>query len=387
MERQSITKGTCGMALNEKESKVFTYIKEDPFISQQAIADKIGLSRPAVANVISGLVRRGYLLGKAYVVNETRPIICIGAAVVDHRYFIENDLVIGQSGNVTTQKSSGGVALSVAENLGRLQEDVVLLTLLGDDLEAEMIRDHIRPFVKLNEIEVVGGAATALYMEVQDKTGEMVLGLSEMDIYDKMDSNWLMKRATLLKQAKAIVVDTNLPKETTEILLAMAHKNKTPVALVTVSPLKAHNIPDNLKGTQIFVTTQSEAELFFDIKINDDESLKEALNGYLKMGAEHVVITKGRKEIQYASYKHGMIHFDLRNQDTGGYVWGTNEALVAGMVYRYLQTKNLIDVIMTGVVNAAKTTHSLHKVRRELSQSVLEKDIKAFGEIDFKIID
>lgn len=375
------------MALNEKESKVFTYIKEDPFISQQALADKIGLSRPAVANVISGLVRRGYLLGKAYVVNETRPIICIGAAAVDRRYLIENDLTMGESNEVITQRSSGGVALSVAENLGRLQEDVVLLTLLGDDQEAQFIRDSIRPFVKLNEIEEVAGQATAMYMEVQDKTGEMVVGLSEMDIFDKMTPNWLMKRATLLKQSKAIIADTNLPKETTEILLAMASKNKTPVALVTVSPLKSHNIPDSLKGTQIFITTQGEAELFFDIKIEDTESLKEALNGYLKMGAEHVIITNGRKDIQYASKKHGMIRFDLRNQESTGYVWGTNEALVAGMVYRYLETKNLIDVIMTGVVNAAKTTNSVHKVRHELSQSVLEKDIKAFGEIDFEMIE
>lgn len=372
------------MALNEKESKVFAYIKEDPFISQQALADKVGLSRPAVANIISGLVKRGYLLGKAYVVNETRPIICIGAAAIDRRYFIENDLMMGESNKVTSQSSCGGVALSVAENLGRLQEDVVLLSLLGKDQEAEQLKETMRPLVKMSEMEEIAGYSTGTYMEVLDKKGEMVLGLSEMEIYDRMTPNWLMKHSSLLKQAKAIVVDTNVPRETLEMLLDMVSKNKIPVALVTVSVLKSHNIPESLKGIKMFATTQSETELYFNMKIDSDAALRDALNRYLKMGADHVIITDRSKCVQYASEKHGMIRFDLRNADSDSYVWGTNEALISGMMYRYLQTKNLIDVIMTGIVNAAKTTKSLHKVRHELSQSVLEKDIKDFGEIEFE---
>ena len=84
------------MALNEKESKVFTYIKKDPFISQQALADKIGLSRPAVANIISGLVKRGYLLGKAYVVNETRPIVSVLQQLTDAFFWTVNLFIVHQ---------------------------------------------------------------------------------------------------------------------------------------------------------------------------------------------------------------------------------------------------------------------------------------------------
>lgn len=374
------------MTLNEKESKVFAYIKEDPFISQQALADKVGLSRPAVANIISGLVKRGYLLGKAYVVNETRPIICIGAAAIDRRYFIENDLMMGESNKITSQNSCGGVALSVAENLGRLQQDVVLLSLLGNDQEAERIKESMRPFMKLNEIEEVAGFSTGTYMEVLNKKGEMLVGLSEMDIYDQMTPNWLMKRSSLLRQAKAIMVDTNLPKETTEMLLDMVGKNKIPVTLVTVSALKSHNIPDNMKGIKMFITTQAEAEVFWNTKIESDEDLRDVFNRYLRLGAEHVIITDRSKCVQYASEKHGMYRFDLRNSIFDSYVWGTNEALVSGMIYRYLRTKNLIDVILSGIVNAAKTTKSVHKVRHELSQSVLEKDIKEFGDVEFERI-
>ncbi|WP_373712092.1 PfkB family carbohydrate kinase [Jeotgalibaca porci] len=372
------------MALNEKESKVFTYIKKDPFISQQALADKIGLSRPAVANIISGLVKRGYLLGKAYVVNETRPIVCIGAAATDRRFFVDGELVHRASKNVTSRTTCGGVALSISENLGRLQEDVVLLRVVGDDIEAEAIKDYMGSFVKINEIDTVSGATTGAYTEVVDEDGEVALALSEMDIYDKMSPNWLSKRLSLLKQAKAIIIDNNVPKNTTEAIMDFAFKNKTPVSLVTASALKAHNIPDDLKGVNLFVTSREEAELLLEMTIATDEQAVEAIQRYLEMGAEHVIISDRSRSIDYGSHKHGLVRFDLQNKDSQHYVWGTHEALIAGIIYRYLHTKNLVDVMMTGIVNAAMTAKSVNKVREDLTQATLEKDIKAFGDIEFK---
>ena len=41
----------------------------------------VGVSKPSIANIISGLIKE-YVLGKAYVFNETTPIICIGGANV-----------------------------------------------------------------------------------------------------------------------------------------------------------------------------------------------------------------------------------------------------------------------------------------------------------------
>ena len=372
------------MTLNEKESKVFTYIKEDPFISQQALADKIGLSRPAVANIISGLVKRGYLLGKAYVVNETRPIVCIGAAATDRRFFVTGEIVDRSSNNVMSQTTCGGVALSISENLGRLQEDVVLLSVVGDDREAAAIKDYMRSFVKVNEIDTISGSATGAYTEVVDENGDVALSLSEMDIYDKMTPNWLTKRLSLLKQAKAIVIDNNVPKHTTEAIIDFASKNKTPVSLVTVSALKSHNIPEDLKGVHLFVTGREETEAFLDMSITTDEQAVEEIHRYLNMGAEHVIISDRSRSIDDGSIKHGLVRLDLKNKESQHYVWGTNEALIEGIIYRYLHTKNLVDVMTTGLVNAAITAKSVYKVREDLTHATLEKDIKAFGDIEFK---
>ena len=70
--------------------------------------------------IISGLIKKKYILGKAYIVNEEDSIICIGAANVDRKFYCDTDLQSMTSNPVKSTKSIGGVARNIAENLGDL---------------------------------------------------------------------------------------------------------------------------------------------------------------------------------------------------------------------------------------------------------------------------
>ena len=76
--------------MNKMNKQFSTWLKENPYITQLELAER-RLSRPAVANIISGLMRQRYILGKAYVINES-PIVCIGAANVDRKFYIDTPL-------------------------------------------------------------------------------------------------------------------------------------------------------------------------------------------------------------------------------------------------------------------------------------------------------
>lgn len=41
-------------SLSENEQKIYQIIKQDPFISQQELANKVNLSRPSIANIYRG---------------------------------------------------------------------------------------------------------------------------------------------------------------------------------------------------------------------------------------------------------------------------------------------------------------------------------------------
>lgn len=58
------------MSVNEKELLVLQAIKNNPFLSQQEMAEQLSMSRPALANIISGLIKKGEIVGRAYVLPE-----------------------------------------------------------------------------------------------------------------------------------------------------------------------------------------------------------------------------------------------------------------------------------------------------------------------------
>ncbi|MGB9110469.1 MAG: winged helix-turn-helix transcriptional regulator, partial [Telluria sp.] len=73
------------MTEHPKKQQLLQLIRANPFISQQELATALGLSRPAVANHIAGLIRERKLLGRAYVLPDRRAVTCVGAANLDRK--------------------------------------------------------------------------------------------------------------------------------------------------------------------------------------------------------------------------------------------------------------------------------------------------------------
>ena len=223
--------------MNENEKLILNLIKENPFISQQELSDKVGLSRPAVANIISGLVKKEYVQGKAYVLNEQNPIVCIGGANIDRKFHITDELVQGTSNPVTSETSIGGVARN-AENLGRIGEDVLLLTTSGNDAEWQHISDLSSPFMNVDYVEKISSESTGSYTALLDQHGSMTMGFADMSVYDKITPEFMIKNTYLLNKSKCIIADLNCPKETIEFLCSYAEKKKIKLVLIAVSDLK-----------------------------------------------------------------------------------------------------------------------------------------------------
>lgn len=76
--------------MNEKERLILKLIQDDPFISQNELAEKLNLSRPAVANYISSLMKKGEIIGRAYVLREDDSVVCIGGANVDRKIMLKD---------------------------------------------------------------------------------------------------------------------------------------------------------------------------------------------------------------------------------------------------------------------------------------------------------
>ena len=62
--------------MTQRERQLLEWIRENPMISQQELAEKAGITRSSAAVHISSLMKKGYIAGRGYLL-RTDPYIYI----------------------------------------------------------------------------------------------------------------------------------------------------------------------------------------------------------------------------------------------------------------------------------------------------------------------
>ncbi|PWW32389.1 sugar/nucleoside kinase (ribokinase family) [Cytobacillus oceanisediminis] len=362
--------------MNENEKLILDMIRENPFISQQELSEIVGESMSSVANIISGLIKKEYVLGKAYVLNETNPIICIGGANVDRKFYAKYEITHETSNPVKSSTSVGGVARNIAENLGRLGEEVILLSARGNDSEWEEIYDLSSPFMNLEHVAQFEHSSTGSYTAVLDKNGDLSVALADMDVYENITPELLIKNSNILRRAKCIVADLNCPSETIDFLCSFTSKHHIPLVIIPVSAPKMNRLPKTLNAVSWLIVNKDETETFMNMKINDKEDWENSVKKWLELGVQNVIVTSGAKGVM-AGVENGKIHyFPAIETPMVVDVTGAGDSFCAGVIYSWLQKKEMDYIIKSGLVNAHKTIMSKYTVRQELSQKQFMLDME-----------
>ena len=367
------------MNLNRNEEIILKIIKEDPYISQQTLAKEMKLSRPAVANIISRLVRKDYLLGRAYVVNEKPSIVCIGGANIDNWYQLTTSFQNSTSNSVTTVNQPGGVVRNIAENLGRLEQDVELLSIVGKDKEWQKIAKASKPFMEVKHVASLCNSTTGKYIEIKDEKNQTKAKLLEDKIYENMTIEWLIENKRVVKQAETIIVDLNCPKETIDYL-QQSTQNKQPFMIVSVSKDKMDHLPENLFGVHLFIAVE-DGKPSKEKKNQTTFELQKVGQRYLERGAESVIIFQNYQKVLIAKKGKQSMLFEFKNSLIAApYLCGVKEAFCAGLIYSYNKKETTMENLKTGYLNAFYTAYSKQNVRTELTKNQLIKEAADFTE-------
>lgn len=361
--------------LSEKEQFLLNEIRRNPYITQQELANSLNVSRPTVANMISGLIKKGKIIGRAYVIAENEPIVCIGGANIDRKSYLKEMVRIGTSNPTKTTQSAGGVARNIAENLGRLGMDVSLITCSGEDADWNYIKEVSSPYMNLDQVTQITDESTGSYTAVLDSTGEMVIALADMEIYEAITPELLDKQDALLRRAKCIIADLNIPKSTLEYLCDFAKREEKPLILIPVSSPKMKRLPSDLSCVTWLIANRDETEAYFNKDIRGHESWKQAVEKWLSLGIKNVVITKG-KEGAMIGNQYEIIHIPAIVSEKIVDVTGAGDAFSSAAIYAWLEGKELKEIGETATVNASKTSQSPYTVRPELSAIQLQQDME-----------
>ena len=293
-----------------KKDQLYELIRANPFISQQDLAVQLRLSRSAVAGYIAGLIRDRRLLGRAYVLPDSRPVVCLGAANLDRKLRSTSTLKMGTSNPARQDESFGGVARNIAENLARLSAPVSLITVIGDDTSGQALMAHAeKAGIDTRGSLKLQGVCSGTYTAVLDDHGEMMLALADMSLYESLTPEFLATRQPQRAIAALTVADMNLPHDTLASLLEDARRDAIALIIVAVSQPKMARLPQDLRGLRLLILNQGELETRVGHALRTEAELLDACRLVQSQGAQDVIVTRGGTGVVYTT-PSGIAHLE-----------------------------------------------------------------------------
>ncbi|KAK7891883.1 hypothetical protein WMY93_023846 [Mugilogobius chulae] len=133
-------------------------------------------------------------------------------------------LLSGQTNPGSVCQSFGGVGRNIADSLSRLGHTPLFISATGNDSHSEAVSNYCKHMntsgvVKLNE------RSTATYCAVITASGELSMGLGDMDIHRQITPQYVSQFEKQLSSSSLVCLDGNLPVATINYVCSLAKKH------------------------------------------------------------------------------------------------------------------------------------------------------------------
>ncbi len=270
--------------------------------------------------------------------------------------------------------SLGGVARNIAENLSRLGVSIEFITVLGNDSYSREIQNSCKELnISLEYSQIMPNERTSTYLCITNKSGEMQVAISDMDIYKYITPDYLEKKLNIINGGSACIVDTNIPQESLEYLM---DNSKVPIFLDTVSTKKTEKIKDSIHNIHTLKPNIIEAEILSSMKIITTEDLEKATDIILKKGIQRLFVSLGAKGVYYTdgTIKGSILSIPTEILNTTG----AGDSYIAAVVWAYLKGFDLEKSAKAGLAASYICVRSNQTVSKDMSaeniQNIMENN-------------
>ncbi len=355
--------------MTDREQEIFEIIKENPLISQEALAQILSIQRSSVAVHISNLIKKGKIKGKGYIVSEEAYVVVIGGCNMDISGKPTNKMILHDSNIGQVRTSTGGVGRNIAENLSRLGVSVKMISAVGNDEFGSVILSELNTLkVDTTGIMVHQSQPTSTYLAVSDETGDMHVAISQMNIVDEISVAYVNEFHNMLENAGCLVVDTNLKEEVLHYILnKYAHKK---IFVDTVSTAKAVKVKGLLDKIYFLKPNLMEAELLSGHSLEQSD-----LTLFLKtlpvkkvaisLGADGVIGRDEAESMKISTPKTEMVN-----------TTGAGDAFMAGMVFSEIKRLSFKDALRFAMSCATHNIEQQETVSKALNESIINNIVK-----------
>lgn len=358
--------------MTQREQQILQMIESNPMISQQELADELGITRSSVAVHISNLMAKGYIAGRGYVLRSGSYVVIVGGVNVDIGGKSHAALVAGDSNPGTVKLSLGGVGRNIAHNLSLMGIDVRLLTAFGDDANGQRVTESCAELgIDTSHAYRIAGASTSTYVYLTDEKGEMALAVSDMEICKRITPAYLASKLSVLQNAKLVIADCNIPQES---LVFLAENCTAPLFCDPVSTAKAEKLRPILHRIHTLKPNRMEAETLSGIRIETEADMKKAADVLLQKGVRRLFISLGSHGVYAAQGDTRLLLPNLPGKMVN--TTGCGDAFMGAIGWAYLNDMDLRDTALAGLAAGAIAMESEETINPAMSTAAIVNRMK-----------
>ncbi|MBE2220491.1 MAG: carbohydrate kinase family protein [Anaerolineae bacterium] len=300
----------------------------------------------------------------------SKHILVIGATLLDVKGKPVAGLEPATSNPAHIRITRGGTARNVAENLGRLGAEVVLLTAVGDDLIGDSLLAQTAD-TGVNVDYALQNGRTGAYMALLERDGSLSVALDDVRAMEAITPGYLDKNRSLFRDAALIMMDGSLLPEAMTTVARLANKYGVPLCADPSSARLAYKLRPFLSQLHLVVPNELEAAELLEVDFfgHDPDTSLDLARLLVKAGVENAIITLSNFGLDYAT------------SDEVGYIpanysqivdnTGTGDAVTAAIMFGMINDLPITESIRLGAAAASLTVQTRETVVQDLSLDML----------------
>jgi len=269
--------------------------------------------------------------------NKRNDFICIGAVHSDYELKLKQNYFKNRTNPINQNENLGGVAFNIAKTLSFLKESTKLYSLNCNKNQKNEIKKYGIKFIPLNK-----KITKRYYAYIMDKKGKMILGLANMDNYEKL----INSNVSIKLYNKNIILDLSLSKELIQKIINKNFK-KNYICVCGTSAHKIFKIKKLLNKIDLIIMNKQEI-----ISLTNKKTIKECMNYLVKKYKNlNFIITNGKNSVNayinntnYISYPP---RIKIKNEN------GAGDALSAVFNYFYCNHFDNIESLKKSICGGA----------------------------------
>lgn len=303
-------------------------------------------------------------------------ITVVGGANIDITASCGNSFIAADSNPGRVETSFGGVGRNIAHNLVLMGAQVRFATVFGGDSQADGLVGNCRELgFDLSLSSRRDDARSSYYISINDCDGELVAGVSDMEVTSLMDTAWVRERLDALNGSDAVIFDANLASDTIAFILTHC---MAPLFADAVSATKSVRLFEALTrkaGPSKMAQGQAGQahKPLAGLKCNRIEALKmtgatdidEAARMLEESGVQRVFITLGSEGVLVRengrTERMPALETEVRN------VNGAGDAFIAAAVLAIVKGRTTQQAAQAGLLAASITARSESAICNKLT--------------------